>query len=57
MIDGLRAFYEPVHPREIEYLQSLLMQFENTGEDTKYAQFLTLLRQELKQIALGSATS
>ncbi|BAS60021.1 helicase-like protein (plasmid) [Leptolyngbya boryana NIES-2135] len=47
VIDGLKTFFEPVHPREIEYLQDLLQQFENTGEDTKCAQFLTQLRQEL----------
>ncbi len=47
VIDGLKTFFEPVHPKEIEYLQDLLIQFENTGEDTKCAQFLTLLRQEL----------
>jgi superfamily II DNA or RNA helicase len=47
VIDGLQSFFQPAHPQEIEYLEDLLRQFENTGEDTKCAQFLTLLRQEL----------
>lgn len=46
VIDGMKAFFEPAHPKEIEYLQDLLRQFENTGEDTKFNQFLTVLRQE-----------
>lgn len=40
---------EPVHPEEIEKLESLLRQFENTGEDSKLAHFITILRQELAQ--------
>lgn len=47
VIDGLEDFIEPVDPREIEYLESLLRQFENTGEDTKLAHFINILRQEL----------
>lgn len=38
---------EPVDPREIEHLEALLRQFENTGEDTKLAHFIATLRQEL----------
>jgi len=47
VIDGLQSFFQPAHPQEIQYLQDLLQQFNNTGEDTKCAQFLTLLRKEL----------
>jgi SNF2 family DNA or RNA helicase len=47
VIDGLQSFLQPIHPQEIQYLEDLLQQFENTGEDTKCAQFLTLLRKEL----------
>jgi superfamily II DNA or RNA helicase len=47
IIDGLQSFFQPAHPEEIAYLETLLQQFNNTGEDTKCAQFLTLLRQEL----------
>ncbi|MFE4108415.1 helicase-related protein [Almyronema epifaneia] len=47
IIDGLEDFIEPVDPREIEYLESLLRQFGNTGEDTKLAHFISVLRQEL----------
>jgi superfamily II DNA/RNA helicase len=47
IIDGLEDFIEPVDPREIEYLESLLRQFDNTGEDTKLAHFISILRQEL----------
>ncbi|NET09059.1 MAG: DEAD/DEAH box helicase, partial [Symploca sp. SIO2B6] len=49
IIDGLEFFMEPVHPEEIEYLESLLHQFESTGEDSKLAHFITILRQELAQ--------
>lgn len=49
VIEGLEAYMEPVDPREIEYLEDLLRQFENTGEDTKLSQFITTLRQELSQ--------
>jgi len=47
IIEGLEDFIEPVDPREIEYLESLLRQFDNTGEDTKLAHFISILRQEL----------
>jgi hypothetical protein len=50
VITGLEAYLEePVDPREIEYLQDLLRQFENTGEDSKMSHFITILRQELSQ--------
>ena len=47
-IDSLAALAESVHPQEIEYLQDLLRQFDRTGEDTKCAQFLQVLRHELQ---------
>ncbi|MEB3231219.1 MAG: helicase-related protein [Leptolyngbyaceae bacterium] len=47
IIAGLESYMEPVHPEEIEYLESLLRQFANTGEDSKLAHFITILRQEL----------
>lgn len=47
VIEGLEAYLQPTDPREIEYLEDLLRQFENTGEDSKFARFLTILRQEL----------
>lgn len=46
IIEGLESFMEPVDPKEIEYLQELLTQFENTGEDTKRSEFIKKLRQE-----------
>ena len=50
VITGLEAYLEePVDPREIEYLEDLLQQFENTGEDSKLSHFITILRQELNQ--------
>ncbi len=49
VIEGLESYMEPIDPREIEYLQDLLRQFDNTGEDTKFSQLLTTLRQELSQ--------
>jgi SNF2 family DNA or RNA helicase len=50
VITGLEAYLEePVDPREIEYLEDLLRQFENTGEDSKLSHFLTILRRELSQ--------
>ncbi|ANV85863.1 helicase (plasmid) [Picosynechococcus sp. PCC 7003] len=48
IIDGLESFMEEIHPKEIEYLEDLLRQFENTGEDTKFAHLLTILRQEFQ---------
>ena len=47
MIEGLETYLEPIDPQEIQYLEDLLRQFDNTGEDTKCAQFITTLRQEL----------
>lgn len=49
IIEGLEGYIEPVDPQEIEYLESLLRQFENTGEDTKLAHLIQTLRQELAQ--------
>ncbi|MGA1623506.1 MAG: helicase-related protein [Synechocystis sp.] len=48
VIDGLNHFFEPVHPQEIEYLEEMLRQFENTGEDTKFSHLLTTLRHEFQ---------
>lgn len=47
IIAGLESFFEPVDPQEIQYLEDLLRQFENTGEDTKLSRFIQILRQEL----------
>ena len=47
VITGLESFFEPVDPQEIQYLEDLLQQFDNTGEDTKLSQFIKILRQEL----------
>ena len=47
VIEGLEGYMEPVDPIEIEHLEALLRQFENTGEDTKLAHFIATLRQEL----------
>ncbi|XHX78562.1 MAG: helicase-related protein [Stenomitos frigidus ULC029] len=47
VIEGLESYLEPIDPKEIQYLEDLLQQFDNTGEDTKCAQFITTLRQEL----------
>jgi ERCC4-related helicase len=44
---GLESYLEPVDPREIEYLEDLLRQFENTGEDSKLSHLIDILRQEL----------
>jgi len=49
VLEGLEEFMEPVDPREIEYLESLLRRFGNTGEDSKLAHFIDILRQELMQ--------
>lgn len=43
----LQTIKEEVDPQEIQYLEELLQQFDNTGEDTKLSQFITILRQEL----------
>lgn len=47
LIAGLESYLEPIDPQEIQYLEDLLRQFENTGEDTKLSHFITTLRQEL----------
>ncbi|MBG1270564.1 DEAD/DEAH box helicase [Nostoc sp. WHI] len=47
VIAGLESFFEPVDPQEIQYLEELLRQFENTGEDSKLSRFIHILRQEL----------
>jgi hypothetical protein len=47
VIEGLEEQMQSVDPREIQYLQDLLYQFENTGEDTKLSHLLNVLRQEL----------
>jgi SNF2 family DNA or RNA helicase len=49
VIQRLEDYLEPVDPREVEYLETLLRQFENTGEDSKFSHLLTLLRQALSQ--------
>ena len=50
VITGLEAYLEEqVDPKEIEYLEDLLRQFENTGEDSKLSHFITILRRELNQ--------
>ncbi|MEC4853787.1 MAG: helicase-related protein [Jaaginema sp. PMC 1079.18] len=47
VIQGLESYLaEPVDPKEIEYLEDLLRQFENTGEDSKLSYLIGLLRQE-----------
>ncbi|MBD2038586.1 DEAD/DEAH box helicase family protein [Leptolyngbya sp. FACHB-321] len=49
VIEGLESYLEPIDPKEIQYLEDLLWQFDNTGEDTKCAQFISTLRQELNE--------
>lgn len=49
VIAGLESFFEPVDPQEIQYLEELLRQFENTGEDSKLSRFIQILRQELTE--------
>ncbi|KYC37320.1 helicase [Scytonema hofmannii PCC 7110] len=49
VITGMESYFEQVDPQEIQYLEDLLSQFENTGEDTKLSQFLKILRQELTE--------
>lgn len=49
IIAGMESFFEPVDPLEIQYLEELLRQFENTGEDTKLSRFIQILRQELTE--------
>jgi len=47
VISGWEAYFEPVDPQEIQYLEDLLNQFDNTGEDTKLSRFIEVLRKEL----------
>jgi SNF2 family DNA or RNA helicase len=47
IITGLESYFTPTDPLEIEYLENLLREFENTGEDSKLSAFITILRQEL----------
>lgn len=49
ILAGLDPYMEPVDPQEIEYLQDLLKQFEQTGEDSKLRHCLKTLREELNQ--------
>ncbi len=50
VITGLESYLrEPVDPKEIEHLEDLLRQFENTGEDSKLSHFLTILGKEIGQ--------
>jgi SNF2 family DNA or RNA helicase len=43
----LQKITEEIDPQEIQYLEDLLRQFDNTGEDTKLSEFIKILRQEL----------
>lgn len=49
IIEGLERYVTPADPQEIAYLQDLLLQFENTGEDSKLSHCIQILRQELSQ--------
>lgn len=49
IITGMESFFEPVDPQEIQYLEDLLQQFDNTGEDTKLSSFINILRRELTE--------
>lgn len=49
ILEGMESFFEPADPEEIAYLENLLRQFENTGEDSKLSHFIAILRQELTQ--------
>ncbi|MBD1812656.1 SNF2-related protein [Microcoleus vaginatus DQ-U2] len=49
IMEGMESYFEPADPEEIKYLEDLLYQFENTGEDSKLSHFITILRQELIQ--------
>jgi superfamily II DNA or RNA helicase len=48
-IAGLEHYLETIDPKEIEYLEDLLKQFDNTGEDSKLRHFLDVLRRELTE--------
>ncbi|NCO73762.1 MAG: DEAD/DEAH box helicase family protein [Cyanobacteria bacterium] len=47
IIEGLEGYFQATDPAEIEYLENILRQCEQMGEDTKLSHYLTLLRQEL----------
>jgi len=49
ILEGMESYFAPADPEEIRYLEDLLYQFENTGEDSKLSHFITILRQELAQ--------
>ncbi|MEG4863544.1 MULTISPECIES: helicase-related protein [unclassified Microcoleus] len=49
ILEGMESYFEPADPEEIKYLEDLLYQFENTGEDSKLSHFITILRQELTE--------
>jgi len=49
ILEGMESYFAPADPEEIKYLEDLLYQFENTGEDSKLSHFITILRQELAQ--------
>ena len=49
VIQGMESYLEPVHPKEVEYLEKLLMQFEQTGEDSKFSHLVTVLRQAFQE--------
>ena len=49
ILEGMESYFAPADPEEIRYLEDLLYQFENTGEDSKLSHFITILRQELIQ--------
>jgi len=49
ILEGMESYFEPADPEEIKYLEDLLYQFENTGEDSKLSHCITILRQELIQ--------
>ena len=47
IIEGLEKYYRPIDREEIDYLERLVRQLENTGEDTKLSHFIRVLRAEL----------
>jgi len=49
VLDGLGSYLEPAHPEELDYLKDLLQQLETTGEDSKLAHLLKVLREELNR--------
>ncbi|MEG3881854.1 SNF2-related protein [Microcoleus sp. herbarium7] len=49
ILEGMESYFEPADPEEIRYLEDLLYQFENTGEDSKLSHFITILRRELTE--------